>query len=139
MTNTKWYNETAGRGRGTDPNKGKVIIDVGVYDEDRIIEYICPWCNFVLCVRKSRKEVNCPNCTINLDLTSGVAQETKTLIDPNRSSATDEVHAFTTPPPINPWDKKPPTLKDGALALSKKGTIRFTSYYDSSAGKENAD
>ena len=30
-------------------------------------------------------------------------------------------------------------LKGGALALSKKGTIRFTSYVDSSAGKENAD
>jgi len=31
---------------------------------------------------------------------------------------------------------KPLELKDGALALSKKGAIRFTSYYDSSAGKE---
>src|SRR5215207_11753927 len=34
---------------------------------------------------------------------------------------------------------KPTELKDGALALSKKGTIRFTSYYDSSEVKENAD
>ena len=31
---------------------------------------------------------------------------------------------------------KPLELKDGTLALSKKGTICFTSYYDSSAGKE---
>jgi hypothetical protein len=36
------------------------------------------------------------------------------------------------------WNK-PKELKDGALALSKKGSIRFTSYYDSSEGKENAD
>jgi hypothetical protein len=34
---------------------------------------------------------------------------------------------------------KPQELKGGFLALSKKGTIRFTSYTDSSAGKENAD
>ena len=112
---------------------------MGAYDEDQIREYICPWCNFILHVRKSRKEVNCPNCTITLDLTSGVAQETKTLIDPNKNNATYEVHAFTTPDPINPWDKKPVELKGGFLALSKKGTIRFTSYTDSSAGKENAD
>ena len=32
------------------------------------------------------------------------------------------------------WNK-PKELKEGALALSKKWTIRFTSYYDSSEGK----
>ena len=36
------------------------------------------------------------------------------------------------------WNK-PKELKGGALALSKKGTIKFTSYHDSSEGKENAD
>ena len=139
MTNTKYF-DSVNRDKGYDPNKGKVVIDVGAYDEYQIRDYICPWCNFILHVRKSRKEVNCPNCTINLDLTSGVAQETKTLIDPNKNSAVnEEVHAFTTPPPINPWDKKPVELKGGFLALSKKGTIRFTNYTDSSAGKENVD
>jgi len=137
MTNTKWYNENVSSGRGTDPNIGKVVIDVDAYDEDRVKEWICSNCNYILKARKSRKEIDCPNCTATLDL-CGATQETKTLEDPNKGNAPNEVHAFTTPEVSNPWDKKGPELKGGFLALSKRG-LRITNYRDSSAGKEGAD
>jgi len=135
---TKYF-DSINRGRSTDPNKGKVVIDVDVYDEDPVREWICPWCDYVLQARKSRKEIDCPNCTAALDL-GGATQETKTIEDPNKSkAASTEVYAATTPDPNEQYmKKKEPQLKGGALALSKKG-IRFISYYDSSAGKEGAD
>src|SRR5215207_930586 len=133
---TKYF-DSINRGRSTDPNKGKVVIDVDVYDEDPVREWICPWCDYVLQARKSRKEIDCPNCTAALDL-GGATQETKTIEDPNKSKAADKVYAATTPDPVNPWDKKPVELKGGFLALSKRG-LRITNYRDSSAGKEGAD
>src|SRR5215207_9692839 len=124
MTNTKWYNENVSRGRGTDPNIGKVVIDTGDYQEDPVREWKCSWCNYTLQARRSRKEISCPNCTATLDL-GGATQETKTIEDPNKSkAASTEVYAATTPDPNAQYmKKKEPQLKDGALALSRKGSI----------------
>jgi ribosomal protein L37AE/L43A len=126
--------------RGKTLRNDKVVIDVDAYDEDRVKEWQCPYCNFRLHARKSRREIDCPNCTATLDL-GGATQETKTIEDPNKSkAASTEVYAATTPDPNEQYMKKKELqLKDGALALSRKGSIRFTSYVDSSAGKEGAD
>src|SRR5215207_1353704 len=113
--------------RGTDPNKGKIVIDVDTYDEDRVKEWQCPYCNFRLHSRKSRKEISCPNCTATLDL-GGATQETKTIEDPNKSKAADKVYAATTPDPVNPWDKKPVELKGAFAQMAKK--VHFTSYHE---------
>ena len=81
------------------------------------------------CKRKDLVEISCPNCTAELDLTGGTAQETKTLADPNKSNAPNEVHAFTISDPVNPFEKKPVELKGTFAAMAKKG-IHFTSYHE---------
>ena len=73
-------------------------------------------------------------------------KDTKPVKKGLKAEVIDNSEVFVTSVQYNPNDmvshtkwNKPKELKGGALALSKKGTIRFTSYYDSSAGKENAD
>ena len=125
------------------PQNDKVVIDVEEYGDDSVREYICGNCNFVLHARKSRGEIDCPNCNATVDLGSSKTQQIQTLEDPNKDRYDSEpgIVSIEYDPSKMAWHTKydkPKELKGGALALSKKG-IRFTSYYDSSAGKEGAD
>jgi|SRR5918994_2599707 hypothetical protein len=124
------YFDSVNRGRGTDPNKGKVVIDVDAYDEDLVREWVCPWCDHVLQARRSRKEIDCPNCTATLDL-GGATQETKTIEDPNKSkAASTEVYAATLPG--SEWvesqiTRKPVEPKGSFAELQRRG-LRITNY-----------
>jgi DNA-directed RNA polymerase subunit M/transcription elongation factor TFIIS len=106
-------------------------------------EWICPHCNFILHARKSRGEIDCDHCKNTIDLGAGKTQETKTIVDPNKSKAVDtEVFAATTPGTEYFANqiriKKDPQLKGGFKVLRDKG-LKITSYHDSSEGKEGAD
>jgi|SRR5215216_4097631 ribosomal protein L37AE/L43A len=134
---TKWDTSEAKVKNIGYPKYDKIIIDDEVVGKKKkIVGYLCPSCNIKM-IKLSEEEWFCNRCQ-HSEYIENVAQNTEALPKP-QTMDTAELHAFTTPGPVNPFDKKPVELKGGALALSKKGTIRFTSYYDSSAGKENAD
>ena len=93
----------------------------GKFTEDSI------WCNY------------CQSETIFDKDTKPVKKGLKAeVIDNSEVFVTSVQYNFEDMARRTKWNK-PKELKGGALALSKKGTIRFTSYYDSSEGKENAD
>src|SRR5215217_5811603 len=96
---TKYFDEHIRRlQQPPNPNSGKVIINTEDYEGNPVREWICPFCNFILHARKSRGEVDCHHCKNTIDLGAGKAQETKTIVDPNKSRAVDtETYAATTP------------------------------------------
>src|SRR5215207_244686 len=129
---TKYYDEHIRRQQPLpNPNSGKIIIDADDYGDDPVREWRCPWCNHILHARKSRKEIDCPNCTATLDLGAGKAQETKKIVDPNKSRAVDTT-PFVTSVQYNFDDMvshvgQRPEPKGGFKALQQKG-LRITNY-----------
>jgi hypothetical protein len=115
-------------------NKNKDIITIGdeYSGEDRPV-YLCSWCNCTLSKLQDAGKNNttyfCTRCAIEFDPESENLRKESKLIVPNRNI---EPAVSTTPgiPDISIHHE--PELKDGALELSKKGTIRFTYYEDSS-------
>jgi hypothetical protein len=69
--------------------------------------------------------------------TTPQAQQVQTLIDPNKDIMSEQdtaVFSIEYDPNAGASHTKhgqPLQLKDGALALSKRNTLRFTSYWDS--------
>jgi ribosomal protein L37AE/L43A len=125
---TKYF-ETISRGKT--PQNDKVVIDVDEYGEDPVREWICPWCSTIIQARKSRREIDCRNCNATVDLGAGPnkAQETKTIVDPNKSR---DIEPCVVSIDYNPNDMvshtgKKPTPKGSFAAMQKKG-IRITNY-----------
>ena len=127
---TKYF-ETISRGKT--PQNDKVVIDVDEYGEDPVREWICPNCNYIFQARKSRREIDCRNCNATVDLGAGPnkAQETKTIVDPNKSKAAS-IEVYVTSVQYNFDDMvshtgRKPTPKGSFAAMQKKG-IRITNY-----------
>ncbi len=114
------------------PGNNKVVIDADHYGEDPVREWICPYDNTIMYARKSKGEAWCPRCQDYIDIGAGKAQETQTIVDPNKSRAVDtETYAATTPGTEYFTDqiriKKEPELKSGFKALRDKG-LHITNY-----------
>ena len=110
----------------------KVVISSEYYENDRP-SYICSICNQTLIRLTDAGQNNqtywCRNCSIEYDPDAeNLRKETKLKV-PDRNV---EPCVSTTPGISDISIRHEPVLKDGALALSKKGTIRFTHYEDSS-------
>jgi DNA-directed RNA polymerase subunit RPC12/RpoP len=118
--------------RKLEANKDKVIIASEYYENDRP-SYICSFCNQILIRLTDSSQQNsafwCRYCSVEFDPESeNLRKESKiTVPDRNIEAAVASTLGI---PDIS--IRHEPELKDGALALSKKGTIRFTSYHDSS-------
>jgi len=102
----------------------------------------CKWCHRIIYNKFTDDSIWCNSCGSETIFD----KDTKLIKKSIKAEVVDNSEVFVTSVQYNFEDmagrtkyNKPKELKDGALALSKKGTIRFTSYYDSSAGKENAD
>src|SRR5215207_7390876 len=110
----------------------KVVISSEYYTNDRP-SYICSFCNQTL-IRLTDAGQNdttfwCRNCSVEFDpKRENLRKESKIMV-PDRNI---EPAIATTPGIPDITIRHEPELKDGALALSKKGTIRFTHYHYSS-------
>jgi hypothetical protein len=119
------YRQMAGR--------DKVIISSEQYEAPEITTFICNYCNRDL-IKLSESSGNnvswyCNNCSIPFEPENESIRHKQKLEVPDRNI---EPAIATTPGIPDISIRHEPELKDGALALSKKGTIRFTQYKDSS-------
>ena len=122
---TKYFDKTIGK----IPDNSKVVIDADDYGDDPVREWICPWCSTIIKARKSRAEVDCSHCGATLDLGVGKAQETKTIVDPNKARDTTPLVTsiqYNFDDMVSHVGKKP-TPKGSFAAMQKKG-IRITNY-----------
>jgi hypothetical protein len=97
------------------------------------VEYVCSWCNRSLVRLSDRNNQGeswfCRNCSITFDPDDEQIRYKQRISIP----AQDIEPAITSVGTISDVSiRKQIELKGGALALSKRGTIRFTSYSDSS-------
>jgi hypothetical protein len=110
----------------------KVVISSEYYTNDRP-SYICSFCNQTLIRLTDAGQINttfwCRNCSVEFDPESENLRKESKIMVPDRNI---EPAIATTPGIPDITIRHEPELKDGALALSKKGTIRFTHYQDSS-------
>jgi uncharacterized Zn finger protein (UPF0148 family) len=120
-------------------NDNVVIGDNEVGKNRKVVGYWCPSCNFSM-FKSGEGEWTCSHCS-HTEYTEENMAQTAEIPEPETLDNTEILAAVV---PTN-FDNmvshvgQKPELKGGALALSKRGTIRFTSYTDSSVGKENAD
>jgi DNA-directed RNA polymerase subunit RPC12/RpoP len=95
--------------------------------------YICSFCNQILIRLTDSSQQNsafwCRYCSVEFDPESENLRKESKITVPDRNI---EAAVASTPGIPDISIRHEPELKDGALALSKKGTIRFTSYHDSS-------
>jgi DNA-directed RNA polymerase subunit RPC12/RpoP len=110
--------------------------------DGKISGFECKWCNRIIRSKFTDDSIWCNSCQSETIIYKDIKPVKKGL----KAEVVDNSEVFVTSVQPNFDDMaghtkygKPTELKDGALALSKKGTIRFTSYYDSSEVKENAD
>jgi hypothetical protein len=112
--------------------KDKVVISSEFYENDRP-SYICSFCNQTLIRLTDAGQNNttfwCRNCSVEFDPENENLRKESKLSVPDRNI---EPVVATTPGIPDVRIRHEPELKDGAFALSKKGTIRFTHYEDSS-------
>jgi hypothetical protein len=117
------------------PKKDKDITIIG--DEWNNLEhpeYACSYCSRLLIRLSNNGEKNeswfCRSCSIEFPYESQTRKKSKLGIQ--RKEVEPEITSIQIDQSKRVELRHEPELKDGALALSKKGTIRFTSYSDSS-------
>src|SRR5215217_1575921 len=100
--------------------------------------FTCKWCNRTIYIKLTDDSIWCNSCQSETIIDKDIKPVKKSL----KAETVDNSETFVVSIEYDPskmaWHTKydkPKTLKGGALALSKKGSIRFTSYYDSSEGK----
>ena len=117
------YN-TSANGKQND----KVVISSECYQNDRP-SYMCSFCNCTLSKLQDAGQNNtmyfCTKCSVEFDPAEENLRKESKITVPDRNV---EPAVSTTPGIPDISIRHEPELKDGALALSKKGTIRFTSY-----------
>ena len=128
----KFKKKTAVRSDTSKIKDDKVVISSEYYENDRP-SYICSFCNQTL-IRLTDAGMNnttfwCRSCSVEFDPESENLRKESKLIVPDRNIE-PAITSVGYVPDVS--IKHKPELKDGALALSKKGTIRFTRYEDSS-------
>ena len=128
----KFKKKTAVRSDISKIKDDKVVISSEYYENDRP-SYICSFCNQTL-IRLTDAGMNnqtywCRSCSVEFDPESENLRKESKLIVPDRNIE-PAITSVGYVPDVS--IKHKPELKDGALALSKKGTIRFTRYEDSS-------
>ena len=124
---TKYFDET-NKIRRQPPNSDKVIINTEEYEGDPVREWICPWCNLILHARKSAKSAFCIRCQMDIDISTGKAQELQTIEDPNKDRDSEPcVTSIQTDFAGQVAIKKEPELKSGFKALRDK-ELRITNY-----------
>jgi hypothetical protein len=115
------------------PKEDKVVIAGEAYEAPEVTTFICNYCNRDL-IKLSDSSGNniswyCNHCSIPFEPENESIRHKQKLEVPDRNV---EPAAATTPGIRDISIRHEPELKGGALALSKKGTIRFTHYEDSS-------
>jgi hypothetical protein len=105
-------------------------------------EFTCKWCNRIIRSKFTADSIWCNSCQSE----TIIGKDTKPVKKSLKAETIDNTEVNVVSLQYNFEDMaghtrygKPVELKGGFLALSKKGTIRFTNYTDSSTGKENAD
>jgi hypothetical protein len=113
------------------PKDDKAVISSEYYTNEIKPSYLCSWCNQILVRLTDAGQSNtmfwCKNCSIEFDPESENLRKESKIMVPDRNI---EPAIATTPGIPDISISHEPELKDGALALSKKGTIRFTSYHE---------
>jgi hypothetical protein len=109
-------------------NDKVIISDETLGRTRKPIGYLCPNCQIRM-VKLSDDDYFCNRCQ-HSEYIENVVKTTE--IPKPQTLDNSELHVSTTPQPINPFAKKPIELKGGFKALSQKGTIRFTSYNETS-------
>jgi hypothetical protein len=98
----------------------------------------CKYCHRIIRGKFTEDSIWCNSCqseTIFDKDTKPVKKGLKAeVIDNSEVFVTSVQYNFEDMARRTKWSR-PKEFKDGALALSKKGTIHFTSYYDSSEGE----
>ena len=116
-----------------DQNK-KVLIDEQEFSDSEPVELICPSCNTNTIVTITDQAGNsdkfCKRCSCVYNEEDDIIRHRQRLLPPEKTEpvATSIQYDFNKDVEI----RHQPTLKDGAAQLAKRGTIRFTYYYDSS-------
>lgn len=112
----------------------KIVIDEDEYTDSRPVELICPTCHTNSVVNISDGAGNtdkfCKRCSCVISDENDIIRHRQRLLPPEEPEP-----AVSTTPTIGADDiaiRHPPTLKGGAAQLAKRGTIKFTYYYDSS-------
>lgn len=112
----------------------KILINEDEYSDNSRVELLCNQCHTNTLVTLSdgsgNSDLFCKRCS------AVYSQDDDTIRHKQRLSVPLETDpAVSTTPGID-YDsiaiRHPPTLKDGAAQLAKRGTIKFTYYYDSS-------
>jgi hypothetical protein len=140
---TKWGTGTNTKDLKEEVNKMHKPVVISDYNNDRSVNgFECKWCQRIVYNKFTDDSIWCNNCQSETifdkdtkPIKKGLKAET---MDNSEVFVTSIQHNFEDMVRRTKWSR-PKEFKGGALALSKKGTIRFTSYYDSSEGKENAD
>ena len=116
-----------------DQNK-KVVLDENEFSDSEPVELICPTCNTNTIVTITDQAGNsdkfCKRCSCVYSEEKDIIRHRQRLMPPvePEPAATSIQYDFTKDVEI----RHQPTLKDGAAQLAKRGTIKFTYYYDSS-------
>jgi hypothetical protein len=114
----------------TDKFTGTTIGDEWSGEDNTSSEHSCPWCSRTLVKLIDHSHQN-PSLFCSYCKTEHIPEETrkKSKLNPQRTEIEPAVASVGNVPDVS--IRKEIQLKDGALALSKKGTIRFTSYQES--------
>jgi hypothetical protein len=93
--------------------------------------FYCSYCSRRL-LTLPKGVYECPTCVIKFDPTNQRVPRGRMITtlegDIPIAAEPHEPAVSTTPKPVNPFDRKPVPMKGGFEALSKKGTLKFTSY-----------
>jgi hypothetical protein len=104
------------------------------HKEPNKVELMCSWCNrsLVKLTDKNNQSESwfCRNCSIEFNSDDEQVSHKQKLSIPYQEDSELAVASIETIPDVS--IRHEPTLKGGFAALAKKGTIRFTSYSDSS-------
>jgi len=127
--------------RSKDYNKPNNVVISGDDIDDRVRSYECDRCHYVIHTRKKTGILDCTNCPNYIDLDDVPVKSRIEMPKPRDSEAfVATVHYDPNAGVSHTKHNQPAKLKDGMAALSRqRGTLKVTSYYDSSEGVKGAD
>src|SRR5215208_6791854 len=123
------HNKNSKRYRGFDIQKDKIVITESEPVGTDKSEYLCHRCEQILtALDRETGSYRCNNCAIETFVNEEPTRRKSKLSTPRPKNTETLISHVPTLGFNDVKIKHEPELKGGFLALSKKGTIRFTSY-----------
>jgi len=116
------------KGRGLPVQKDQVVIDAAEYEDNPVVELVCPKCNFILQMRLTGGDtIVCYYCQREIKL--GETQTISAIEDPNKTTIKPDIVSIDYDYERDVTITKQPEPKGTFAEMQKKG-IRITSYQE---------